>query len=62
MKVTLLTVGRLGRATEAALALDYAQRATASGRALGLGPFAVVEVEARTPGKAAEAEILLPHL
>ena len=62
MKVTLLTVGRLGRATEAALALDYAQRATASGRALGLGPFEVVEVEARKPGKTAEAEILIPHL
>ncbi|HYG26294.1 MAG TPA: 23S rRNA (pseudouridine(1915)-N(3))-methyltransferase RlmH, partial [Caulobacteraceae bacterium] len=38
MKITLLTVGKLGRATEAALAKDYAERATASGRALGLGP------------------------
>ena len=45
MKVTLLTVGRLGRSSEAGLALDYAQRASASGRALGLGPFDLIEVE-----------------
>ncbi|NBB14155.1 23S rRNA (pseudouridine(1915)-N(3))-methyltransferase RlmH [Caulobacter sp. SLTY] len=62
MKVTVLTVGRLGRDPAAALAADYVQRATASGRALGLGPFDIHEVEARKPGKAAEAEVLLPHL
>jgi len=62
MKITILTVGRLGRAPEALLALDYAQRATAAGRALGLGPVDILEVEARKPGKAAEAEVLLPHL
>jgi len=62
MKITLLTVGRLGRAPEAALARDYAERATAGGRALGLGPVEVVEVEARKSGKAAEAEVLAPHL
>ena len=62
MKITLLSVGRLGRAPEAALALDYAARATASGRSLGLGPVEVVEVEARKPGKAAEAEVLRPKL
>ncbi len=62
MKITLLVVGRLGRAPEALLAKDYADRATASGRALGLGPVEVVEVEARKPGKAAEAEVLKPHL
>ena len=33
-----------------------------SGRALGLGPVEIVEVEARKPGKAAEAEALSPHL
>ena len=32
------------------------------GRALGLGPVEIVEVEARKPGKAAEAEVLAPHL
>jgi 23S rRNA (pseudouridine1915-N3)-methyltransferase len=62
MKITLLTVGRLGGAPEALLAKNYAARATASGRSLGLGPVEIVEVEARKPGKAAEAEVLLPHL
>jgi 23S rRNA (pseudouridine1915-N3)-methyltransferase len=62
VNITLLTVGKLGRAPEAALARDYAERATASGRALGLGPVEVLEVEARKPGKAAEGEILLSHL
>jgi 23S rRNA (pseudouridine1915-N3)-methyltransferase len=47
---------------EAQLALDYASRATASGRALALGPVEILEVEARKPGKAAEAEVLRPHL
>ena len=62
MKITLLAVGRLGRAPEAALARDYAERATASGRALGLGPVEIVEVEGRKAGKASEAEALAPHL
>ena len=47
---------------EAELARDYLARATASGRALGLGPFEIVEVESKKPGKAAEAEVLMPHL
>jgi 23S rRNA (pseudouridine1915-N3)-methyltransferase len=58
MKITLLTVGRLGKTPEADLARDYAARATAAGRPLGLGPVDIVEVEARKPGKAAEAEVL----
>jgi 23S rRNA (pseudouridine1915-N3)-methyltransferase len=62
MKITLLVVGRLGRSSEAALARDYAERATAAGRALGLGPVEIVEVEARKPGKAAEADAIAPHL
>jgi len=62
MKITLLTVGKLGRSPEALLARDYAERATASGRALGLGPVEIIEVEARKSGKAAEAEVLSPHL
>jgi 23S rRNA (pseudouridine1915-N3)-methyltransferase len=41
---------------------DYAERATASGRSLGLGPVEVVELESRKPGKAAEGELLLEHL
>ena len=62
MNITLLTVGKLGRAPEAALARDYAERATTSGRALSLGPVEVLEVEARKPGKGAEGEVLLSHL
>lgn len=48
----------MGRGAEADLAKDYAARATATGRSLGLGPVEIVEVEARKPGKAAEAEAL----
>lgn len=62
MKISLLAVGRLGRGVEASLARDYAERATTSGRSLGLGPVEIIEVEARKPGKAAEAEALIPHL
>ncbi len=58
MKITLLTIGRLGPAPEAALARDYAVRATNGGRALGLGPVEIIELESRKPGKAAEAEAL----
>ena len=62
MKITILTIGRLGRAPEAALARDYAGRATAAGRSLGLGPVDIVELESKKPGKAAEGELLLQHL
>jgi 23S rRNA (pseudouridine1915-N3)-methyltransferase len=62
MKITLLVIHKLGRAPEAGLARDYAERATASGRALGLGPVEIVELESRKPGKAAEGELLLQHL
>jgi 23S rRNA (pseudouridine1915-N3)-methyltransferase len=62
VRVALLTVGRVGRSPEAALARDYAERATAAGRVLGLGPVDIVEVEARKPGKAAEGEVILAQL
>ena len=62
MKISIVAVGRLGRAPEAALARDYAERATAAGRSLSLAPVDIVEVEARKPGKAAEAEANAPHL
>lgn len=58
MRIQIVTIGRLGRDGVAALARDYAERATASGRAFGLGPVEIVEVEARKPGKSAEAEAL----
>jgi len=62
MKITILAISRLGRSPEADLARDYADRATASGRALGLGPVEIIELESRKPGKAAEGELLLEHL
>ncbi len=61
MKIVLLAVGRLGQAPEALLALDYLKRATLASRALSLGPVELIEVEARKPGKPAEAEVLKPH-
>ena len=62
MRIAVAAVGRLGRAPEAALAEDYAKRASAAGRALGLGPVEILEVESRKPGKPAEAEALLMAL
>jgi 23S rRNA (pseudouridine1915-N3)-methyltransferase len=62
MRIAIVAVGRLGRGPEAELVRLYVERATAAGRALGLGPVEAVEVEARRPGKAAEAEALAAHL
>ena len=59
MRISLICVGRLGPASEAALARAYAERASAAGRALGLAPIEIVEVEARKAGKGAEAEAIL---
>jgi 23S rRNA (pseudouridine1915-N3)-methyltransferase len=58
MRIAIFAIGRLGRDPAAALARDYAERASAAGRSLGLGPVEIVEVEARKPGKPAEAEAL----
>jgi 23S rRNA (pseudouridine1915-N3)-methyltransferase len=62
LRIALVAIGRLGRTPETELVKTYVDRATAAGRALGLGPVEVVEVEARKPGKAAEAAALKPHL
>jgi len=62
LRIAIVAVGRLARSPETELVKLYAGRATASGRALGLGPVEVVEVESRKPGKAAEAEALRPHI
>ncbi len=59
MRIALICVGKLGRAPEAALGRDSAERATASGRALGLGPVEIVEVEGRRAGMASEANAIL---
>jgi 23S rRNA (pseudouridine1915-N3)-methyltransferase len=62
VRIAVVAVGRLARGPEAELVRLYAGRAGAAGRALGLGPVEVLEVEARKPGKAAEAEALKPQL
>lgn len=62
MKIAIVAVGRLARGPETDLVRLYTDRATVAGRALGLGPAEVIEVEARKPGKVAEAESLRPHL
>jgi 23S rRNA (pseudouridine1915-N3)-methyltransferase len=62
LKITLLAIGKLARSPETELVKTYVERATNAGRSLGLGPVDVIEVEARKPGKAAEAEVLKPHL
>ena len=59
MRIAIVAVGRLGRAPEAELARSYAERAGAAGRALGLGPVEIIEVEARKPGREAEGAVLL---
>jgi 23S rRNA (pseudouridine1915-N3)-methyltransferase len=57
LRVTLLAIGRLpARSPEAELVSDYLARASAGGRALGLGPVDLQEIEARRSGKASEAE------
>jgi len=62
MKLSIVAIGRLTRSPEQELVRIYAERATNAGRALGMGPLEVVEVESRKPGKAAEAQALAPHL
>jgi len=62
MRIAIVAIGRLARSPETELVKLYAERATAAGRSLGLGPVEVVEVESRKPGKAAEAEALRAHL
>ena len=58
MRIAILAIGRLGRTPEAALAADWAERATASGRSLGLGPVEILELDPRKPGKDAEAQVI----
>ena len=59
MKLGIIAIGKPGRGPEAELAADWAGRATLTGRALGLGPLELVDLEPRKPGKAAEAELIL---
>jgi 23S rRNA (pseudouridine1915-N3)-methyltransferase len=59
MRVHICAVGRLRSGPEADLINDYLERFGKAGRALGLGPARVVEVEDRKGGgMRAEAELL----
>ena len=60
MRVRIAAVGRMAaRSPEAALVEDYLSRFAQTGRALGLGPVTVAEVEDRRGGgKPAEAALL----
>jgi 23S rRNA (pseudouridine1915-N3)-methyltransferase len=58
MRVQILAIGRLRAGPESALIEDYLTRFDRTGRALGLGPARVVELEDRKGG-GAEAESAL---
>lgn len=49
MQVTIAAVGRARPSPERALAADYLARCGTLGRTVGLGPFALVEVEEKRP-------------
>jgi 23S rRNA (pseudouridine1915-N3)-methyltransferase len=59
VRLVVIAIGRLPRGPERDLVTDYVARATATGRALGLGPVEVSELEPRRKGEAAEGEALL---
>ena len=59
MRVTIAAVGRMKAAPEAELVNDYLKRFDRTGRALGLGPSRLVEVEDRKGGSTCgEADLL----
>ncbi|NBZ87377.1 23S rRNA (pseudouridine(1915)-N(3))-methyltransferase RlmH [Stagnihabitans tardus] len=59
MKITLIAVGRLRSGPEKAMVEDYLLRFERTGRALGLGPVSVLEVEdKKNLGMAAEGELI----
>ncbi len=59
MKLGVIAIGKPGRGPEATLAADYAERTSLAGRALGLGPLDLIDLEPRKAGKAPEAELIL---
>ena len=59
MKIWICAIGRLRAGPEADLITDYLTRFDRTGRALGLGPVQIVELDDRKGGgMAAEAELL----
>jgi 23S rRNA (pseudouridine1915-N3)-methyltransferase len=59
LRVTILAVGRLRAGPEAELVADYLDRFDRTGRALGLGPAQMVELEDRRGGGPAAEALLL---
>ncbi len=59
MRVTLCVVGRLRAGPERDLIDDYLTRFDRTGRALGLGPASVIEVEDKKGGGSAAEALLL---
>ena len=63
MRLTICAMGRLRKGPELALIDDYLDRASKTGRALGLGPARVIEVDDRkATTMATQAEALLRSL
>ncbi|MBL4810842.1 MAG: 23S rRNA (pseudouridine(1915)-N(3))-methyltransferase RlmH [Rhodobacteraceae bacterium] len=58
MRVTICAVGRLRAGPERLLIDDYLDRFGKAGRALGLGPAKLIEVDAKGAGMATEARLL----
>jgi len=58
VKVRIVAVGRLRPGAEADMISDYTTRFDRTGRALGLGPLNLREVEAKKGGQSAEADLL----
>jgi 23S rRNA (pseudouridine1915-N3)-methyltransferase len=59
LRVTIIAVGRLRAGPEADMVADYLARFDRAGRALGIGPARVLEVEDRRGGRSsAEADLL----
>ena len=58
MRVSILAVGRMKSGPEAELVTDYLDRFGKSGRPVGLTGAALIEVEAKKGGMAAEATLL----
>lgn len=63
MKLSLITVGKLRKGSEADLINDYLTRFDRIGRQMGLGPANIIEVEVKKGGgKPAEAALLAKAL
>ena len=58
MQLRIAAVGRLRAGPEADLVEDYLARIGKIGRAVGMGPASIQEVEAKKGGKDAEGELL----